>query len=184
MAFDTSGNRNSIVKIFPTLATDPHFHLTSEETVRYNCIAFAMGFMDRWVQPEPSGYIRSRFCWWPDSARKDLSEVALREAFEAVGFIVVADCSFKEGYDTVVLYSLNGQWTHAVRIIENGKEHSKFGESFDGTHGHRRFEGTSYGKPFAFMQRIHRSSDELLHDFPLPLGGARASLSLLRGMIS
>jgi len=53
----------------------------------------------------------------------------------------------------VVLYSRDGNWTHASRIVGLGKEYSKFGYFWDATHGHDKFTNTYYGSPYKIMKR-------------------------------
>ena len=49
MDFNTEENRKVLLGYFPQLSKDQHYELLSEETPVYNCIAWAMGFNDRWV---------------------------------------------------------------------------------------------------------------------------------------
>lgn len=180
MAFNAPANRAFIIRNFPLLAADPHFELTSDATVRYNCIAFAMGFDDRWVQPHPDN---RHFCWWPDGATRDCTPDALCEAFESIGFLTAADDRYDPELDKVVLYSLGNIWTHAARIVCPGVEHSKFGESWDGRHGSNLFDGTGYGTPYAIMQRPKTSRAELMARYPLPGGTVTSKTNLLRRML-
>lgn len=51
MDINSEENRKKLIELFPLLADDPNFKLESEATDVYNCIAWAMGFNDRWVAP-------------------------------------------------------------------------------------------------------------------------------------
>lgn len=155
MALNTTINRNSLIEIFPDLNTDSNFKILSNKDNTYNCIAWAMGYTDRWIDPFPLvGH------WWPDNTTKDLSPESLIEAFESEHFELTDDCSFEEDYEKVVLYKKGNQWTHAAKIVACGIEHSKFGSLWDGQHSHnvlcntgRRHVSQSYGIAYAYMKR-------------------------------
>lgn len=157
MALDTSVNRSFLISVFPDLAKDDNFKILSECTPVYNCIAWAMGYNDRWVSPEFGvGY------WWPDNVPRSMSPDALIEAFQSEGFEISDNSMVEEGYSKVVLYkNLAGDsWTHAARIVTDNVEYSKFGQSFDGQHSHSvlcktsvGYEYQSYGNAYAYMKR-------------------------------
>lgn len=164
MDLDTQENRERLKEAFPKIE-DPSgvFHITSPETSGYNCIAWAMGFDDRWVD-----YIlNSNKKWWPKGVPLDWHPETLITAFEAVGFEKCDDGKPEDGFDKVVLYKvrpfldpLTGHmineygWSHAAKIIEEGIYHSKIGPSFDIYHrGGDVFEGTDYGEIYQYMRR-------------------------------
>ena len=180
MDLNSTENRNKLICYFPKLNSDPHFKITSENTTDYNCIAWAMGFDDRWVEP-PSPHKPSdgRSVWWPVNARSDMSYEALISAFQEVGFKICTETNVHEGYDVVVLYGDGGIWTHASRIISLNEEHSKFGESWDGIHGRQMFDGTSYGNPYAYMKRPAEERDYWINKFPLPKPTIMPNIDLL-----
>lgn len=154
---NTQLNRDALSDVFPDLKNDVNFEILSPQTPKYNCIAWAMQFEDRWVSIfEYPGY------WWPDGVEKTMSPSALIHAFEAVGFTLCDNSNWEDEFDKVVLYKKadEDQWTHAARIVSETTEHSKFGPSFDGTHSHNvlcatglGYENQSYGVAYAFMKR-------------------------------
>lgn len=158
MALDSAINRSLLISIFPDLANDNNFKILSECTPVYNCIAWAMGYNDRWVSPFLyPGY------WWPDGVVRSMAPEALIQAFQVEGFEMSDDILLEDGYSKVVLYkNLAGdQWTHAARIVTDDTEYSKFGQSFDGQHSHEVLCRTSagcsdqsYGTAFAYMKRL------------------------------
>lgn len=170
---NTQENKDSLIKDFPELANDQNFKICSPETYKYNCIAWAMQFTDRWVDhlPGPDK-------WWPNGVERSNSSKALILAFKAVGFTECDNKSLEKGFDKVVLYKLEtkDEWTHASRIIDNSVEHSKFGPSFDGTHSHDKFQGTYYGIPYAIMKRRTNYDSS---ESKLQIGTASANLELL-----
>lgn len=149
MALNSEINRDTLISHFGNLETDPHFIITSERTSVYNCIAWAMGITDLWVDYN----ITIPGHWWPATAICDNSKAALVSAFEAIGFVVAESPLMEEGYDKVVLYGVGEHWTHAAKIVSDGVEHSKFGEGWDGTHSSNMFHNTIYGDAYAFMKR-------------------------------
>lgn len=147
-----------MISVFPDLKNDPNFDILSEPTREYNCIAWAMGFNDRWVAPAEN----SPGVWWPAEVELEMSPKALVRAFEAVGFVMCDDGQPEEGFDKVVLYKNpeTDEWTHAARIISATTEYSKFGPMWDATHSHDvlfntgdQYADQSYGKAYAYMKR-------------------------------
>ena len=98
MALNSPENRQLLIDIFPALGSDGSFTITSEQTQAYNCIAWAMGFDDRWVD-----YIlNSTKKWWPKDVPLDWHPETLIAAFEAVGFEKCDDGKPEDGFDKVV----------------------------------------------------------------------------------
>lgn len=131
------------------LKLDPNFRLTSPFTYQYNCIAFAMGMQDRWVDSA-----NLPWHWWPP-VEKGMTVTHLVKAFEYFGF---EDCgmddSFDKEYDKIAIYQKEGQWTHAARIIDDGIYHSKFGASYDGVHSRGDVLQAQYGDVVIVMRRL------------------------------
>ncbi len=154
---NTQYNRDKLISVFPDLMDDVNFEILSPETPKYNCIAWAMQFEDRWVDVvDGPGF------WWPNGVEKTMLPSDLIHAFEAVGFTLCANSHLEDGFDKVVLYKKEDseEWTHAARIISDTMEYSKFGQSWDGTHSRGvlcktgiGYENFSYGVPYAFMKR-------------------------------
>lgn len=158
MALDTKENRDSLIEVFPDLDDDPNFRILSPTTRQYNCIAWAMGYTNRWVQPFTS---RPEH-WWPDGVEHGVKCECLVAAFRHEGFEDAFDGGVEDGFDKVALYKKPDKdvWTHASRIIARGIEHSKFGNSFDGQHSEgvlcntsSKWGDCSYGVVFKYMKR-------------------------------
>ncbi len=157
MAFDTEINRQALINVYSDLAGDSNFQILSARTPIYNCIAWAMGYDDRWVEP-----VAYPGCWWPSNAQRGMSPEALISAFKAEGFELSENRFPEEGYSKVVLYKKadSEEWTHAARIITADIEYSKFGAEWDCQHSHNVLcnttkgqEDLSYGVPYAYMKR-------------------------------
>ncbi len=150
MDFNSASSRQSLTAGFPRLASDVNFKVTSPCTYAYNCIAFAMGVQDRWVDPAAISWH-----WWPDGVPKDNNPESLVAAFEKLSFVKCNDASFEGGFDKVALYSKDGKWTHAA-IIKDARQnlyHSKFGASFDALHSGGNVLENVYGEVFQYMKR-------------------------------
>lgn len=157
MALNTTINRQKLIQIYPDLRNDSNFQILSPRTPVYNCIAWAMDYTDRWVEPcDGPGF------WWPNGATRDYTAEALIEAFEAEGFELAQHLNPEEGFSKVILYKneVTETWTHASKVISDDVKYSKFGQSWDGHHSHgvlcnteQGYEDYSYGVPYAFMKR-------------------------------
>lgn len=157
MALDTPINCAALATVFPDLAKDVHFRILSECTCVYNCIAWAMGYTDRWVDIcDGPGH------WWPKGVPRNMKPETLVAAFQSEGFAVAEHSLVEEGYSKVVLYKKRDveEWTHAARIVTSEIEYSKFGSAWDGQHAHDvlcntgvGYEDQSYGIAFAYMKR-------------------------------
>lgn len=151
MDYNTPGARESLtrVDVFGTpLEQDANFVLTSPFTYIYNCIAFALGMQDRWVDSADLPWH-----WWPP-VNKGWTESDLVAAFRFFGFEECGmDDSYHPDYDKVALYHNTVGWTHAARIVADGVYHSKFGASYDGTHSNGNVLQAQYGRVFVIMRR-------------------------------
>lgn len=149
MDFDTQQNRECLINFFPNLGSDDKFKVNSPLTDVYNCIAFAMGLTDRWVD-----IFAYPGHWWPPIEERSENKDSLVKAFEYMGFEICDNADVEDGYDKVVLFCKDEKWTHAARIVANGVEHSKFGKGWDAFHGGNNiFHGSDYGDEYAYMKR-------------------------------
>lgn len=146
---NTEPNRESLIVAFPKLRDDRNFAIESPATPIYNCIAFAMGTQDVWVDASSTAW-----AWWPENVSRGDTPAALTQAFEALSFECCSNDAPEKNFDKVALYSKDGKWTHAAKILGSGVVyHSKFGQSFDATHSGDSFAGSVYGDVFQFMKR-------------------------------
>jgi hypothetical protein len=168
MDLDTTVNRSVLASVFPDLAGDANFRILSDCTNVYNCIAWAMGYSDRWVD----------ICvlpghWWPEGVERNCKPETLIEAFQSEGFEISDNRYVEDGYSKVVLYKKKNveEWTHAARIVTSEIEYSKFGSVWDGQHSHNVLcrtgvgqESQSYGIAYAYMKRRYdyqRKTDKI-----------------------
>lgn len=126
MDLNTKANRDRLIAAFPDLGDDENFEIQSPQNPIYNCIAWAMGYTDRWVTIEWSDKQSPPWYWWPNGVPRDLSPSSLIKAFEAEGFELVGEPTVDSETELVALYKneITNQWTHASRVISCGIEHS------------------------------------------------------------
>lgn len=155
MAGFTQGERDYYISIFPDLALDGSYDVTSPDDKTYNCIGFAIGFKNVWVS---TGRDIPWF-WWPPTVPLNTNPDSLKQTFVYFGFEECGDDVCEDGYDKVVLYEKEGMWKHAARVIGDNLYHSKLGEGHDIHHrggdvlNKASKPEYSYGKPYAYMRR-------------------------------
>lgn len=150
MDLDTAPNRQSLIARFPKLSGDINFTINSPINYIYNCIAFAMGVDDRWVDH----HIEAPGHWWPEGVPCSDDSISLIKAFEVLGFEKCSDDIPESGFDKVVLYKDdNDKWQHAARVLNTGVYHSKFGQAFDAIHSGGNTLEEGYGHVYCFMRR-------------------------------
>lgn len=151
--------KQKLIQVFPDLRNDINFKILSPYNAFYNCIAWAMGYTDRWV--DHNIYVAGH--WWPAGVELEGTTAALIHAFEAEGFVMADNNLPEDGYEKVALYKKrdSDEWTHASKILSENIEHSKFGQGWDGQHSHNvlcntgiGYENNSYGEVFAYMKRF------------------------------
>ena len=157
MDYNTDSARESLTRpdaFGDALKNDVNFHLTSPTSYQYNCIAYAMGMQDRWVDNADLPWH-----WWPPVEKGPTIE-HLKKAFIYFGFEECGlDDKIDDQYDKIAIYHINGQWQHAARVIDNGIYHSKFGESYDGQHSNGDVLKAQYGSVCAIMRRLKTNSN-------------------------
>lgn len=172
MAGNTKGERDFCIGVFPDLAKDDSFKVTSDCDRLYNCIGFAIGYQDVWISISRDNI---PWFWWPDTVPYDDLQDSLVKVFEYFGFEICNNDIPEPGYDKVALYAKDGKWKHAARIIGLDLYHSKLGECYDIHHKSGDVLNTanntsnSYGVPFVFMRR--KFSDKVLLDVNKPKFG-------------
>ncbi len=190
MDYNTDSARESLTRpdaFGDPLKNDKNFKLLSPFSFQYNCIAFALGMTDRWVDHE-----NIPWHWWPP-VEKGAKIEHLIKAFNFFGFEECGmDDTIDELYDKVALYQTDDQWTHAARIVKRGILHSKFGESYDGIHSSGNVLHLQYGKICLIMRRLksaaHLTADlkgeapgEIHLNIPIKVGGTLNHIVTYKG---
>ncbi len=133
--------------LFPQLTEENH-EVTSPRTIKYNCIAWAVGATDRWWQPGVH---------WPvESSRNDHGIGNLIIALKSLGFEECADGELEEGAEKLAIYGSGFMYTHAAKQLADGRWSSKIGQLEDIVHTTvEALSGSDYGEVVQFMKRSH-----------------------------
>jgi hypothetical protein len=142
---------------FPQLKT-LGFRRTSEPA-DYNCIAFAVGDLDKW--------------WWP-SGREDEywplpipDKVTLQtfvDGFAAVGYLRCSNAEPEVGLDKIALYAVDEENVkHAAKLPAGQQQwQSKLGPAEDIEHSLPGLEGPCYGRVIAYFgKRLNATSQQV-----------------------
>ena len=142
--------------VFPNL-NDANHRITSDQTLRYNCIAWAAESDSRWWWPSPGRTSRS---YWPPGVPREVTLAAFIEAFRALAYEECEDGSLETGFQKIALFTDDSSKpTHAARQLPNGSWTSKLGVLEDIVHAAvDDVNGPLYGAPVQFMRR--RTQDE------------------------
>jgi hypothetical protein len=133
---------------FPNLTPANH-RVIGPATDTYNCIAWACGDTQKWWQPGPKTF-------WPVSSDPyDTTTANLFAALAAVGFVVCPDEALESGFEKIAVYAQSlATYTHAARLLPNGKWTSKLGDWELIEHdAPQDVAGGIYGTLFQFMKR-------------------------------
>ena len=120
---------------FPHLDPSTTYTKTSEPTINYNCIAWAVGDANRWWWPD-----KMMMGFWPTKAKREEKLEAFEQAFATLGYATCEDGTLEDGFEKIALYAspnpLSGHWKpkHAARQLPNGNWTSKMGPLEDISH--------------------------------------------------
>lgn len=141
--------RAALELLFPKLR-GTQWSIISRRNKRYNCFAWAAGENDRKWDFGKKDY-------WPKGVKKGYGIAYLVAAYVAEGFSVCpkAECAaYDPSCETIVLYELHTNGSHAARLLPNGAWTSKIGALEDIQHeAPEHLSGTVYGDPLVYMKR-------------------------------
>jgi hypothetical protein len=155
---------------FP-VAASVGYHLTSDETDDYNCIAWAAGLTD--INWWPYDYDEAGWGWAP-GARRIHTLDAFVEAYQTLGYKPCGrNGRLQRRYEKIAIYvDLQGKPTHAARQLRNGLWTSKLGRYRDIQHHSLNAlefvatqpwrDGIDYGKVAICMRRKRKPGDVCL----------------------
>ncbi|RIK80189.1 MAG: hypothetical protein DCC68_11550 [Planctomycetota bacterium] len=131
------------------------WRLTSKQTPRYNCIAWAVGEKHR-----PWDLLRG---YWPDGVPRTGCLTSLIAAYQTKGFEICdeAPLEYDQSFDKVVLYGVQTgsghEWQHAAKLMPNGMWSSKLGNWVDIQHEQpEHVNHADYGEPLVYMRKAKR----------------------------
>jgi hypothetical protein len=131
---------------------------TSEPTIEYNCLSWALGINWTRYDPEPkcAGYF-----WFP-GVEREWSVKAIRKIFENHGYVLCDSHNLEEGYEKVAFYiDETGSPEHFARQLPSGRWTSKLGELNDIEHDTLESLSTpDYGTPQLFLKRKRQAVEQ------------------------
>jgi hypothetical protein len=144
------------------------FRTTSKATKRYNCIAWAAGIDDLWIQPDryPTGE-PDRTYYWPQgvSQKGDLNSYI--ELFEKIyGFEKCENGNLEQGYVKIALFYTRKLGIHATRQLSDGLWTSKVGAGVDASHWIETYAGGCFGIVEQYMRKVGSPSENKLPHQP------------------
>ena len=128
------------------------YRRTSEPTINYNCLAWAVGAQWAWFDPE-KGCVGH---FWPEGIEREWSITAIRKLLSHFGFKEESDNQvWEDGYLKLAVYlDKNDFPAHFARQLENGKWTSKCGDLIDIEHDDLEcLECEEYGSARLFFKR-------------------------------
>jgi len=124
---------------------------TSDPTLDYNCLAWAIGRTDVWM--DIPNYFQPFLNLEPstlDHSAKGYASLLETE----FGFVECDSSNMEDGHQKVALYEKDGDWTHIAVQLAGGKWSSKLGGLEDITHDSVDvLAGGQYGHAVIFMKR-------------------------------
>ena len=127
------------------------YWVTSPESTRYNCIAWAAGDDTDWWWPDPD-----TDSYWPAAAPFEETLASFRAVFESLGYRECATADLEPGFEKVAIFTKDGLPKHAARQLPNGHWTSKLGEWQDIEHQHLNAVGSNasiYGNVALLLRR-------------------------------
>jgi hypothetical protein len=133
---------------FPNSFLEP-FELTSPSSGEYNCIAWALKDLSRFIWP-----LRQRGFYWPKGVPMEESVDAFINLFARYGFQICENGSHEQGYEKLALFAKEGVPTHAARQLADGMWTSKLVGYVDVKHKLAAMEGGRYGDVILFFKPV------------------------------
>ena len=138
-------NNEKLESLFPNLLNGK-YKITSPESIKYNCIAWAAGDNQNWWEPF--------YYNWPGGATFDISIGSIISAFKILGYEPCDNSNFENNYEKVAIYVEYGEFTHLARQLDSGNWTSKLGTLEDIEHQTlKALEDSDYGKVAVILKR-------------------------------
>lgn len=140
-------DEGELVDLFPGLGTGA-FEKTSNQTPRYNCVAWALGEDETFYFPR-----RQAPYHWPRNIPFSWDVDAIRALFRARGFEEHDSDDLEDGFDYVAVYADDDGLKHVARRVAAGWT-SKLGRDEDIFHERLdQLEGEEYGAVVVLLRR-------------------------------
>ena len=143
--------RNFLEHEYPGLRKDSEWAITSNQTTRYNCFAWAAhDELNNW---EPEGD------YWPEGCLRELTIPAFIEAYGSLGFSSVTTRRSPKRVERIAIFTVNGVPQHAARQLSSGLWTSKLGHGFDISHKLKSICCDDYGEVAVILERDRVRAD-------------------------
>lgn len=144
-----------IEELFPRL-NSTNYTITSCATVKYNCVAWAVGDIGRWWEagPPTKGY------YWPPGVEDGDSVDDWGKLFQLHGYTESANQDHEKGFEKIAIYADNEGAQHVARQLQGGKWTSKLGNLSDVEHANLAVLEGTYGNVVRIMKRARPDWDQ------------------------
>ena len=139
--------RSRLELLFPGLRSS-EYSITSPATHKYNCVAWALGIVDRWMWPL-DGY------HWIDDVPRGESIAGFVTAFQVLRFELCDSSDLERGFEKIAIYADDASNpTHVARQLPSGRWTSKLGRYEDIEHDLSALVDSDYGRITVLMKRV------------------------------
>jgi len=136
---------------FPALAGGHAYRKTSDQTLDYNCLAWAFGDTTKWWDPSKrvAGY------WWFPGVDREWTIEAITKILVIHSYKNADHNEYEEGFEKICFYLDEDKVpTHFARQLKSGKWTSKIGSLSDIEHDTlESLEGDLYGRAMLTFKR-------------------------------
>lgn len=139
---------HDLLKLFPNLISGSGYRRTSDPTLDYNCLAWALNDFARWWEPDPFNLF-----YWPAGVKRSYDLKNYTQVCKDHGYTVCKNGNLETGFEKLVIYTDGQNFTHIARQLPDGQWTSKLGELDDITHSLDGFRGSHYGRPAIYLKR-------------------------------
>lgn len=146
---------DAIERVFPLL-NSTNYTITSCATVKYNCVAWAVGDISQWWEtgPPTKGY------YWPPGVGHSDSPDEWAELFRLFGYIPSDNQDREKGFEKIAIYADDEGAQHVARQLQDGKWTSKLGDLSDVEHSNLMVLEGTYGRVVCVLKRARSDWDQ------------------------
>jgi phenylalanyl-tRNA synthetase alpha subunit len=135
---------------YPNLVSSG-YKVTSQDTIDYNCVAWAVEDQESWWWPKPNNED-----YWPPNIPREETIEAFVIMFQSLNYETCEASDLEKGYQKIAIYTLNNKPTHVARQLSDGTWTSKLGQYEDIQHHTLEgLEGEKYGTVTIVMKRVY-----------------------------
>jgi hypothetical protein len=141
----------NVTDTWPGLVLDQNYRRTSNPSINYNGLAWALGTMQRNFDPQKiAGY------YWPPGIPREQNITSYLKVLESQKYdLIAADDRLEEGWEKIAVYvNAEGEPRHFAHQLEDGKWESKLADLIDIVHDDLEcLEGDHFGRVNCVVMR-------------------------------